>query len=137
MKKSTSTPCLTKLKLGFQPLSRRNSFSCNSLASLGHDISLINDLSVVFHSPIHQTALCLNSQSSTDIKVAEILTAPELSIMNEDLASCLLTPSNDDEQQSVLREREQRRAPTVNYDLLERLRRRRRREACSMAGSLP
>jgi len=93
MKKSLSAPCLIRT-----PIPRN--VSCNSLSSLTHDVAMLGEFSTVFHSPVHQVALCLQqSERKAFVVTAVQAPAPDITAtLNEDLATCFITPCNDEEE---------------------------------------
>jgi len=130
MKKSLSAPCLLRFKTVPQAPPTRN-VSCNSLASLTHDVAMIGEISTVFHSPLHQVALCLQ-QSEHRVATFKAIPAPDITAsLNEDLAACFITPCNDDEElPKHIRRYDNDKVST----LLHRVRRKKKKE---QEGDLP
>ncbi len=106
MKKSMSAPCLIRMKsASISPCPqtsslKHNPLSCSSLATISQDIAALGELSSVFHTPIHQVAMCLATTPSESYPVT--IPAPSINaIYNEELAACLITPCNDQEESST------------------------------------
>jgi len=92
MKKSLSAPNLQSLGIHSRAqthlvsmvTNKKNSISCNSLATLASDIAISHQLEVVTHAPAYKIGMC----------VAEALYnfPSDILSINTDLATCIMTP---------------------------------------------